>query len=235
MYGNEFYERQMPGSVASARIILPLVIARYGRPDSVVDVGCGVGSWLSVVRELGIGDILGVDNNDASPNLMLIEAGSYSKRNLEQPLSIGRRFDLAISVEVAEHLSVGRAEGFVADLCSLADRVLFSAAIPGQGGDNHINERWQSYWAGLFAHHGFGPEDCIRPQVWANEAVDWWYAQNILVYRRGAMANGCMLNVAHPKCYDRHRATVAKYQEATRQLVGDILDSMQRNNFIAVK
>jgi SAM-dependent methyltransferase len=235
MYDNAFYDRQVPGSVASARVILPLVLERYGRPASVVDVGCGVGSWLSVAAELGVGDLLGVDNHDASPERMLIDAALFTRRNLEDPLSIGRRFDLAISVEVAEHLSAERSESFVSDLCGLADRVLFSAAIPGQGGDNHVNERWQSYWAGLFAGHDYGVDDCIRPRVWTSKTVDWWYAQNVLVFRRGQSSTTEMLDLAHPKCYERHRATVAKFQQSTRQLVGDIIGSLQRSNFIALK
>src|SRR6185437_3265527 len=96
--------------------------------------------------------------------------------------SVGRRFDLACSLEVAEHLPRERASDFVGLLTRSAPIVLFSAAIPGQGGNHHINEQWQSYWSELFRSRSFQAFDCIRPIVYGNPAVDWWYRQNTIVY-----------------------------------------------------
>jgi hypothetical protein len=83
-----------------------------------------------------------------------------------------------MSLEVAEHLPPDRSNSFIAELTALAPVALFSAAIPQQGGTDHINERWQSYWAGLFKKRGFSPLDVIRPAVWENDAVERWYRQN---------------------------------------------------------
>jgi hypothetical protein len=101
---------------------------------------------------------------------------------LEESLRLNRRFDLAICLEVAEHLSGGRAASLVDDLCALSDCVLFSAAIPGQGGTNHINEQRQSYWAALFAERHFSLCDVVRPRIWNSRAVEWWYKQNAFLY-----------------------------------------------------
>ena len=89
---------------------------------------------------------------------------------------------MAISLEVAEHLPENRGKSFISDLCELSPVVLFSAAIPYQGGDNHINEQWQSYWYGLFKENNFVGIDLIRPQIWENINVKPWYKQNCMLY-----------------------------------------------------
>ena len=87
-----------------------------------------------------------------------------------------------MTLEVGEHLSPARADSFVEDLTRLSDVILFSAAIPAQGGTNHVNEQWQSYWAEKFSRRGYVTVDCIRPKIWANSAADICYRQNILLY-----------------------------------------------------
>ncbi len=101
---------------------------------------------------------------------------------LDRLTPLPRRFDLACSLEVAEHLPQAAAEDFVRLLVAAAPVVLFGAAIPGQGGPGHVNEQRQSWWAAKFARHGYVAVDCIRPAVWHVPDVEWYYAQNILVY-----------------------------------------------------
>ena len=131
-----------------------------------------------------------------------------------EPLNLAEEYDLVISVEAAEHLPEARAESFVADLVRLGKAVLFSAAVPRQGGDRHINEQWQDYWAQRFATHGYAAVDCVRPVVWNDARVDYWYAQNVLLYvspdlldsnpgLRAAhdRSNHAQLSVVHPQLY----------------------------------
>ena len=107
-----------------------------------------------------------------------------------RPLALGRSFDLAVALEIAEHLPDSAAECFVESLTGLAPAVLFSAAIPGQGGTGHLNERWPEYWSRLFAAAGFDPIDALRPRIWHDERVEVWYAQNTFLYvARGAQGN----------------------------------------------
>jgi hypothetical protein len=87
-----------------------------------------------------------------------------------------------VSVEVAEHLPADCAATFVATLTSLAPAVLFSAAIPFQGGTHHVNEQWPDYWAGLFKQRDYEVVDCLRDRIWDNDSVEWWYAQNLLLF-----------------------------------------------------
>jgi hypothetical protein len=126
--------------------------------------------------------------------LLEIPARDFIRADLSAPLNLGRRFDLAISLEVAEHLPPEAAEGFVKTLTSAAPIVAFSAAVPGQTGVNHLNEQWPAYWAGLFARFGYEAIDCLRPVIWDDEEIEWWYAQNLLLFAEpaGVEANAAL-------------------------------------------
>ena len=199
-YDRAFYLDQASGSARSASVIIPLL--RELLPvRSVCDVGCGVGTWLHCWLDHGVTDVLGIDGDHVPREQLLIPADKFLAADLRRPLRWKRRFDLAMSLEVAEHLPPARAEAFVADLASLAPVVLFSAAIPGQGGTGHVNERWQGYWASLFAQAGLIACDVLRPRIWQDDRVEYWYRQNILLFcRRGAVETSAMpLDVVHPE------------------------------------
>lgn len=167
--------------LSSAQQILPHVL-RYVSPNSVIDVGCGVGTWLSVFFELGITDVTGVDGDYIERSMLEIPEEKFLAHNLETPLRLSRQFDLVVSLEVAEHLPQTVAEDFVDSLVALGPVILFSAAIPYQAGENHVNEQWPSYWASMFHERGYQVADCIRKHVWENPDVAWWYAQNTLLF-----------------------------------------------------
>jgi hypothetical protein len=197
-YTAEFYSGQQTGSLSSAQRILPLVNDVF-HPASVIDVGCGVGYWLSVWQQLGVKDIRGVEGPYVTPDLLKVDKALVQFQDLKQPLNIQRKFDLAMSLEVAEHLPDTHARQFVQTLTSMSDVVLFSAAVPGQEGTYHINEQMPEYWAAFFQELGFVPVDFIRPQVWGeDEVVEWWYQQNILLYiRRERLADFPALSEAY--------------------------------------
>lgn len=180
-YGAEFYEGQRDGALSSARVVVPLILDLL-QVGSVCDVGCGVAPWLRAFRESGVADVVGLDGGHVDAAMLQIPAELFLPRDLAQPILLDRYFDLAVSLEVAEHLPPARAAGFVHDLTALAPIILFSAAIPGQGGRNHVNEQWPDYWARLFAERDYVPADVIRPAIWDDEAVEWWYRQNTILY-----------------------------------------------------
>ena len=179
-YGDDFYAFLSSFAVRSAQNIVPLVMAA-GPASSIADFGCGQGAWLSVWRAAGL-DVQGIDGPYVELTKLLVPEANFTPADLAAPISLHRHFDIVQSLETAEHLPAARAAGFVADLTAHADRVLFSAAVPGQGGEHHINEQPLEYWRALFRAHDFLPVDLVRPQVQGNEAVQVWYRCNTILY-----------------------------------------------------
>lgn len=180
-YTGQFYANQSEGSLRSARVVVPLVMDMI-RPKSVVDVGCGVGTWLAAFSENGVGKVLGLDGDYVDTSKLLIQKENFRPTDLSRPFSINERFDLAVSLEVAEHLPGSSAEDFVKTLVTLAPVVMFSAAIPLQGGTNHINEQWPHYWANIFGSFNYRMLDGLRGRIWQDPAVEWCYRQNLFLF-----------------------------------------------------
>jgi len=211
-YNGEFYDSQMEGSVKSAIIVLPIILEVLPSIHSAVDFGCGAGTWLSVLKNLGVGEIRGYDGVWAEKKL-LISRENFTAVDLDKgTIQIERKYDLAISLEVAEHLPESSARNFIKTLTDSSDIVLFSAAIPFQGGTNHINERWQSYWRDIFDMYGFVGTDFPRRKIWNLSDVDICYRQNIVLYVKKekietiAIPTECFLSneqidCVHPELY----------------------------------
>jgi len=183
LYTKDYYRDIQEGSRQSAKEIVPLVLELI-QPRSVIDVGCGVGTWLSVFKECGVKDITGVDGDYIDKKMLQIPQERFLSFDLREPLLMDRQFDLVVSLEVAEHLPGECAERFVDSLVRLGPVILFSAAIPFQGGQQHINEQWPDYWAKHFQQRRYVVIDCIREKIWQNPNVEMWYAQNILMFVR---------------------------------------------------
>jgi SAM-dependent methyltransferase len=180
-YSQEFFDAIETGSLQSAELVVPLVLA-LTRPRSVIDVGCGRGAWLRAFRKGGVENIRGIDGDYVDTARLLIPQECFSAVDLNKPFELSGRYDLAVCLEVAEHLPAAMANVLVQQLTTVAPLILFSAAITGQGGTNHVNERPPSYWRGLFEAHGFMLFDPIRPTILSDSRIEWWYRQNIVVY-----------------------------------------------------
>lgn len=190
-YDPAFYDTIASGCRSSAEVVVPLILDAYPA-ESVIDVGCGQGWWGAEFGNYGC-SLAGIDGEWVRPLRIL----DFVEHDLTQPLPDMDRFDLAVCLEVAEHLPESRAAGFVADLCRLAPVVMFSAATPHQTGAGHINCQWPSWWAQHFAEHGYGVDGSIRWQIWTDERVEPWYRQNLLIASQGAVPNE-PLDVIHP-------------------------------------
>jgi SAM-dependent methyltransferase len=156
----------------------------------VIDVGCGVGAWLAVFREHGVGDVWGVDGAYVARSGLEIPPERFLTADLCEPLSIVERFDLAVCLEVAEHLPEDCAQTLVDSLVRLAPVILFSAAIPFQRGELHLNEQWPDYWSERFRSRAYEAVDCLRDLIWHNERVEPWYAQNVLLFASRSYLQG---------------------------------------------
>jgi SAM-dependent methyltransferase len=180
-YDAKFYKSFRDMTYRSAREVIPLIL-RLMPVGSVCDVGCGDGTWLRAFREVGVTDVLGIDGEYITKNLLQIPAANFRAMDLRKRISLQRSFDLAISLEVAEHLPESCAARFVEDLTRLAPVILLSAAIPGQGGRDHVNEQWQTYWTAMFAQCGYIVCDFLRPKIWRDRRIAYWYRQNALLF-----------------------------------------------------
>lgn len=188
-YSSHFYDVIARDGDKSAEVAVPVIIDTCD-PKSLIDVGCGSGSWLKVFFNHGIEDYFGVDGKWVSDKQIVLPMERFARLDLSKPFSFPRTFDLALCLEVAEHLPKSSADAFVSSLCRLAPVIVFSAAIPGQGGTHHINEQWPDYWAEKFSSEGFQTFDFIRPQLWSQPDLQAHYAQNILVFvREGHLPN----------------------------------------------
>lgn len=180
-------------------------------PVSVIDIGCGGGSWLQAFQENGVRDLQGVDGPWIDQKVFRLAPEQLRYHDLTKPLDMGRRYSLASCVEVAEHLPAEAAPVLVENLVKLAPVVLFSAAVPAQYGIHHVNCQWPEYWTRLFGKFGYLPLDILRWEVWENPEVEWWYRQNILLYAspeflesHPALQSTTPRHVINPGCFSFH-------------------------------
>ena len=181
-YGDDFYRYNGSFGTQSARRIVPLLTALMPI-RSVADFGCGQGAWLGAWQEAGA-TILGIDGPDVDAARLWFDKEFFRPGDLGGPIDLHRSFDLVQSLEVAEHLPSAQAGQFIANLCLHSPCVLFSAAIPGQGGEHHVNEQPLGYWRRKFREHGYHAFDYLRPLIAGDPMVQSWYRYNMLIYVR---------------------------------------------------
>ncbi len=232
-YSQAFYEAQKTGSLRSARIVVPTVLDVLAAlpVDSICDVGCGVGTWLRVFLELGVPLVRGYDGPHVAHEQLMVETECFAAADLSAHLPETRRFSLAISLEVAEHIPACQADVFVDNLTRLAPTILFSACTPTPGhGTGHVNEQTQSYWAAKMATKGYWPSTVIRDRIWGCHDVEWFYRQNSVLYLKADVASRLgipvvdrsqfhLLDVRHPDFVSLIMAESINLQSPARLLI----------------
>lgn len=226
----KYFHDEVHHNLIAPSIIVPYLLSKI-QPKSVVDVGCGIGTFLKIFHENGLKDYLGIDGDWVNMDLLrkYIDINNFKVFNLEEDFNLNRRFDLAITLEVAEHLKQESADIFVDNLVRLSDVIVFSAAFPGQGGQNHINEQWPDYWANIFEKFNYKMFDVFRPLFWNDERIPAWYRQNMflilnkhsiryneLLIQFKVNENSNILNYIHPIYFDLYKIEAQeldKYKE----------------------
>lgn len=181
VYDSLFYKYQREGAARSALSMLPYVLGPL-QLRSVLDVGCGAAAWLSGYRQLGIEDVIGVDGDYVDRSILLINQELFIPADITKPFNFQRQFDVVQCLEVAEHVPTSASETLIDNIVRHGKFVLFSAAVPGQGGEDHINEQPYGYWGDLFAARGYDLFDFIRPQIVDNRSIEAWYRYNTLFF-----------------------------------------------------
>lgn len=218
VYNDEFYRNRNRISEYAAERILGIVFDELAvKPNSIVDVGCGVGTWLRVAKEkYGVLNVIGIDGEYVPKKYLQISEKEFIAENLEKCDAVklcqynqNSRFDLAISLEVAEHINRKYAVEFVKKLCALSNVICFSAAVPKQGGDAHVNEQRLSYWEELFNQNGYLLGDVVRADIWNDKKIPVWYKNNVvLFYKKNFIEiktknSKYIKDIVHPDMFER--------------------------------
>ena len=216
---NKLYQHQEKiYNTTAAEIVVP-VILDYFSCNSVLDVGCGTGTWLKIFRQHGVRDVVGIDSPYVDKSRLLITDDEFIAHDLTRSFNLRRRFDVLLCLEVAEHLPDSASNSLIESLCSHSNTIVFSAAIPGQGGQYHVNEQWSAYWQEKFQRCGYERFDIIRPKVWDDARVDLWYKQNIFVFSNNRVldkySGPSVTAEIHPNMWNMKIAALKELQEET--------------------
>jgi hypothetical protein len=207
-YDDRFFDYVGRGARRSAQHIIPF-LREHLQVSSVVDIGCGRGVWVDEWRRSGVEDALGIDGEYVSLDRLVIPKECFAAFDLTEPIRLGRRFDLVQSLEVAEHIPASEADIFLDNLVAHSDVILFSAALPGQGGEFHINEQPFEYWRGKFASRGFEVVDYLRPNIIDIRTIEPWYRYNTFLY-------------VHETAIDRIPLALRRMQLQRDELIADL-------------
>lgn len=194
LYGNDFHENRHQNTYYAANKILSIIVESLPKIESSVDIGCGVGTWLYAIKELGAKNILGIDGPWVDKELLMIPSENFETKDLVSRFRLDIKYDVCISLEVAEHLPSSNAADFVSTLTSLSDFIIFSAAHPHQGGVGHINEQWSNYWIDLFEKEGYIALDIVRRKIFTDNKISKAYRKNILLYVKKERVSELKLN-----------------------------------------
>lgn len=200
VYGKDFYDSILLKLFQDEKQIIPYVLEKI-RPTSIVDFGCGEGRWLFEAKKNDANiEVLGLDGPYVSRDRLWISQDEFLGIDLRNKIELEKKYDLAISTEVAEHIEEEYIDIFLDNLAKASDCILFSASIPGQGGEYHVNEQWQSYWVKKFKDRGYQADFSIRNYFWNNEDINAWRRQNILMFFKNGRetVNPEIIDVVHP-------------------------------------
>ena len=223
----------------AAEEVLPYIFSVI-KPVSVIDFGCGTGSWLAVAKMLGAQVIQGIDGIYPDQQMACIETTEFKQHDLTLPIQLNTKYDLAICLEVLEHLPESAADNLIDILTRHSDIILFSAAIPGQGGQFHINEKWPEYWQRKFANKGYSAFDILRDKFWNNENVEWWYRQNMLIYAKHNTENllgikasdNSIMSRIHPELFKFQIERTEYYKQSQENYMRIIQDRIWNPKFL---
>lgn len=166
--------------------IAETIIKEY-QPKRIIDFGCGTGDLAKAFASRGV-TVEAIDGY-STPDFSGYSNLRFTKVDLNNITAtqtflnqLETKFDLAISIEVAEHLNPDVSSSFIEWMTSMADVIVFSAAVPSQDGDGHINCRSRSDWYQFIKQHNFVIADTLRQYFTSNSRLGLWHKLNIVDY-----------------------------------------------------
>lgn len=224
-----YIHKEETHNLAAPEKIVPIIYDLI-HPESVVDFGCGIGTFLYAFKEAGVSNVLGIDGEWADKKLLAkyLKSDEFLEGNLSEYIPLENKYDLAICLEVAEHIEEKSADNLIKSLANASDVVLFSAAIPLQSGQFHVNEQWPTYWAEKFLKYDFYFNDIIRPAIWNTAGIEFWYKQNIFLVTHKKypmnesliknLANNSMTNIVHPDLFGKKAASLNSIMSGEKEI-----------------
>ena len=185
IYHHDYYAETVEDAARESATVMAASMVEFFKPQTVIDVGCGTGALIEAFRQMGR-DVYGLEYSNAALAYCHKRALPVRKFNITRDNLDGHRYGLAVSFEVAEHLPAWNADRYIALLCSLSPLIVMSAATPGSGGTDHINEQPHSYWIGKLADKGYSFDQASSAKLareWKAAGIAYWYADNVMVFR----------------------------------------------------
>ena len=221
LYNQSYYEVMRDKNPEIADVMMPIIL-NVLNPHSIVDFGCGIGAFLVEAVIRGI-EVLGIDGDYINRDDLLFPDKYFYPFDLSEEMNINKKYDLAMSLEVAEHISEEYADVFVSNIVQSADIIIFSAAIPRQNGTGHINLKPTSYWCNKFEKYGYSPSNCLREIFW-NSNIQSLRRQNIILLAKTNLIkdieqqflkyrDGMLIDIVHPCFFDEKIAELEKKYE----------------------
>ncbi len=174
-------------------------------PQSLLDVGCGTGTWMRAASDVGVADVFGVDGVEVPESDLHVSPRLIKTLDLTLPWDLSKTYDVILCLEVAEHIEEGFSETLIKSLVKHADIIYFSAACPGQTGQHHVNCQWPEYWQKIFNKFGYVCEDSIRWKIWDDSSIEPWYRQNLFIAKKNEHDAGNEIrikSVIHPEIFE---------------------------------
>lgn len=186
IYDKSFYSKKTKQQSILIQYLIPYFVARNLKIESVCELGIGTGKLLKEFTDFfKIKDYIGYDLSIIPLEFLCLDNKHFIACDLSLPFENKKHYDLAISLEVAEHLPEESAETFLDNLTGVNNKyIMFSSAIKGQGGYNHINEQPHEYWVEKFERRGYKYSLDIRDNIKEKADVPFWYKQNIIFFEK---------------------------------------------------
>ncbi|OGS12357.1 MAG: hypothetical protein A2234_07800 [Elusimicrobia bacterium RIFOXYA2_FULL_58_8] len=188
IYAPSFFKEWGPSNgayIGSAKIITDAVFAQF-KPRRLADLGCGCGVYSSLFAVKGT-EVLAIDG--VTPPAEHSYPVNLQVQDLTEPFeNTWGSFDMALCLEVAEHIPPVDLEVFLKNITAFSDTLLLSAAPPNQGGHHHVNEQPRRYWVRKLKEFSFaydrGATGLLCEKLKKHGLPNMWMGLHICVYRR---------------------------------------------------